>query len=109
MTIKGGLLLALAVLTAAYVVYWLLSARTSRCASGNGSRPSWLLAAIGFVTNFFDTLGIGSFAPTTSIFELLDSATPQTRRDCANPTMSATRRDRMTVAYRVDVPALAAG
>jgi uncharacterized membrane protein YfcA len=26
--------------------------------------------AVGFVTNFFDTLGIGSFAPTTSIFKL---------------------------------------
>ena len=26
--------------------------------------------AIGFVTNFFDTLGIGSFAPTTSVFKL---------------------------------------
>ncbi len=26
--------------------------------------------AIGFVTNFFDTLGIGSFAPTTAIFKL---------------------------------------
>ncbi|MFC4311973.1 sulfite exporter TauE/SafE family protein [Steroidobacter flavus] len=25
---------------------------------------------LGFVTNFFDTLGIGSFAPTTSIFKL---------------------------------------
>ena len=28
-------------------------------------------SAIGFVTNFFDTLGVGSFAPTTSIFKLL--------------------------------------
>lgn len=28
-------------------------------------------ACIGFVTNFFDTLGIGSFAPTTAIFKLL--------------------------------------
>jgi uncharacterized membrane protein YfcA len=27
--------------------------------------------AIGFVTNFFDTLGIGSFAPTTSAYKLL--------------------------------------
>ena len=27
--------------------------------------------AIGFVTNFFDTLGIGSFATTTSLFKLL--------------------------------------
>ena len=36
-----------------------------------GSRmPSPLQAAIGFVTNFFDTLGIGSFAPTTSWFKL---------------------------------------
>jgi uncharacterized membrane protein YfcA len=26
------------------------------------------LAGIGFVTNFFDTLGIGSFAPTTALF-----------------------------------------
>src|SRR5262249_15464096 len=26
---------------------------------------------VGFVTNFFDTLGIGSFAPTTAIFKLL--------------------------------------
>ena len=29
-----------------------------------------LRASIGFVTNFFDTLGIGSFAPTASIFKL---------------------------------------
>jgi len=27
--------------------------------------------AIGFVTNFFDTLGIGSFAPTTSLFKFM--------------------------------------
>jgi uncharacterized membrane protein YfcA len=31
--------------------------------------PSALQLAVGFVTNFFDTLGIGSFAPTTSIFK----------------------------------------
>jgi uncharacterized membrane protein YfcA len=31
--------------------------------------PTWLETAIGFVTNFFDTLGIGSFAPTTSLFK----------------------------------------
>jgi hypothetical protein len=30
--------------------------------------PTLLGAAVGFVTNFFDTLGIGSFAPTTSLF-----------------------------------------
>lgn len=32
--------------------------------------PSWLEATIGLVTNFFDTLGIGSFAPTTSWYKL---------------------------------------
>lgn len=31
--------------------------------------PKALEIAIGFVTNFFDTLGIGSFAPTTAIFK----------------------------------------
>ncbi len=38
-------------------------------AVGGFKWPSWLEAVIGFVTNFFDTLGIGSFAPTTSIFK----------------------------------------
>ena len=34
------------------------------------SSVSWLpLSGIGFVTNFFDTLGIGSFAPTTSFYK----------------------------------------
>ncbi len=73
MTTKAALLLALAVLTSTYAVYWIFIARQgrkSRGASGNASRPSFLLAAIGFVTNFFDTLGIGSFAPSTSIFKL---------------------------------------
>ena len=31
--------------------------------------PDWADAAIGLVTNFFDTLGIGSFAPTTALFK----------------------------------------
>ena len=32
--------------------------------------PTWVDVSIGFVTDFFDTLGIGSFAPTTAIFKL---------------------------------------
>ncbi|MGH7506069.1 MAG: hypothetical protein ACRELX_10480 [Longimicrobiales bacterium] len=31
-------------------------------------KPTLLETAVGFVTNFFDALGIGSFAPTTAIF-----------------------------------------
>lgn len=33
-------------------------------------KPSVLELTIGFVTNFFDSLGIGSFAPTTSWFKI---------------------------------------
>jgi uncharacterized membrane protein YfcA len=32
--------------------------------------PTWFQTAIGFVTAFFDTLGIGSFATTTAAFKL---------------------------------------
>lgn len=32
-------------------------------------KPIWISAVIGLVTNFFDTLGIGSFAPTTAAFK----------------------------------------
>ena len=40
-------------------------------ATGEDSpRPTPLGLVIGFVTNFFDTLGIGSFASTTAIFKL---------------------------------------
>jgi uncharacterized membrane protein YfcA len=40
-------------------------------ATGEDSpRPTPLELVIGFVTNFFDTLGIGSFASTTAIFKL---------------------------------------
>jgi uncharacterized membrane protein YfcA len=56
LTIKAALFLALGFLTSSYVFYW--------------ARPSFLHAAVGFVTNFFDTLGIGSFAPTTSFYKL---------------------------------------
>ena len=34
------------------------------------ARASWLRIGIGFLTNFFDTLGIGSFATTTTLFRL---------------------------------------
>src|SRR5512132_830498 len=34
--------------------------------------PTALQTAVGFVTAFFDTLGIGSFATTTSVYKLRD-------------------------------------
>lgn len=53
-----ALLAGLGALTAAYVIGW------SRSAGG----PTFLQIIIGAVTNFFDTLGIGSFATTTAAF-----------------------------------------
>ena len=45
--------------------------RTERLQSAAApANPGVLRLAIGFVTNFFDTLGIGSFATTTAIFRL---------------------------------------
>ena len=65
MTIKTLLILALAGFTVFFVATLAAAVKKNR-----GQAPSWLQAAIGFVTNFFDTLGIGSFAPTTAIFKL---------------------------------------
>jgi uncharacterized membrane protein YfcA len=44
--------------------------RAAAATGEDSPRPTPLGLAIGFVTNFFDTLGIGSFAPTTAIFKL---------------------------------------
>lgn len=43
----------------------------SPASSHPSSGPRLSDAFVGFITNFFDTLGIGSFAPTTAIFKLL--------------------------------------
>ena len=62
---KLVLLVALGVVGAVFVAVWWRGAR----ADPDRGLPSPLHAAIGFGTNFFDTLGIGSFAPTTSLFK----------------------------------------
>jgi len=60
-----GLLAALALF---YVVRWIMIER-ARAASATRA-PGLIQTITGFVTNFFDTLGVGSFAPTTSVFKL---------------------------------------
>jgi uncharacterized membrane protein YfcA len=67
MTPKVILLAALAVIVLVYVLYWLQAGRKARAAGE--VRPGFFDLAVGFVSNFFDTLGIGSFAPTTSVFK----------------------------------------
>jgi uncharacterized membrane protein YfcA len=47
---------------------WYRAARARALADARAPRRSEVL--VGFVTGFFDTLGIGSFAPTTALFKL---------------------------------------
>jgi uncharacterized membrane protein YfcA len=72
------LLAVLAALGAFFAWRWF---RTER-ANVRAASPGVLRVAIGFVTNFFDTLGIGSFAPTTAAFKfrrlVADEAIPGT-------------------------------
>ncbi|MFZ0035828.1 MAG: sulfite exporter TauE/SafE family protein [Candidatus Acidiferrales bacterium] len=72
---KTAVLVALAVFTIGYLIVWFAAGRTSSGASGaaesqGSGRTTPAQLAIGFVTNFFDTLGIGSFATTSSLFKL---------------------------------------
>jgi len=63
-----GLVIALSLASACYAWLWF---RLERAKSASEPRtPRLADAVLGFVTNFFDTLGIGSFAPTTAIFKL---------------------------------------
>jgi hypothetical protein len=55
-TPKNALLAVLILVTAVFVALW--------------SRASWRHLVIGLLTNFLDTLGIGSFATTTAMFRL---------------------------------------
>ncbi len=51
---------------AAFIVGGIYAARRSAAVRW----PTPMEVVIGFVTDFFDTLGIGSFAPTTAIYNL---------------------------------------
>ena len=70
---------ALAAFTAYYLGAWYTGARAARTDSGapaearDAAMPSPMHFGLGLVTNFFDTLGIGSFAPTTAVFKFLKS------------------------------------
>ena len=72
MDARAILLLLLALVTAGFIIVWFAGARKSGAESETGpaKAPTLLQLFIGFITNFFDTLGIGSFAPTASMFKL---------------------------------------
>jgi len=66
---------ALAAFTAYYLGAWYTGARKAQSEPSappeakDTAMPSPTHLGIGLVTNFFDTLGIGSFAPTTAIYK----------------------------------------
>lgn len=72
---KSALFVALGALTVAYVAFWYVSVKKARASGTSGPAtspvaPGPFEIVLGFVTNFFDALGIGSFAPTTSVFKI---------------------------------------
>lgn len=73
MPLKTILLAVLAVVTVAFLLVWARHLRAAVGAPGHEDAPApptIFQTVIGFVTNFFDTLGIGSYAPTTAVFKL---------------------------------------
>ena len=67
MPTKFLLLAALLILTAVFLIIWLVAVR--RTHPRGAVAPSARQLGIGFVTNFWDTFGIGSFATTTAAFK----------------------------------------
>ncbi len=88
MDAKLILIAALIVITIVYLVFWWTHARAKHSAGAHGAhepvRPTALQLGIGFVTNFFDTLGIGSYATTTAMYrawKLVPDEQPDGRGD----------------------------
>jgi uncharacterized membrane protein YfcA len=69
-----ALFATLSVLVAIYVARWWIALSRSRSlppgALERAAAPGPIHTGVGFFTNFFDTLGIGSFATTTTIYKL---------------------------------------
>jgi uncharacterized membrane protein YfcA len=67
---KTILLALLGVIAVVFTGYWFVSIAASRRSSGTAERamPNGYELAVGFITDFLDTLGIGSFATTTTLY-----------------------------------------
>jgi uncharacterized membrane protein YfcA len=65
--LRGALLLALGVVSVAFTGYWW---RALAAEKGSWRWPNPLELGIGFLTDFLDTLGIGSFAVTTALYKM---------------------------------------
>lgn len=63
---RDALFVALAIVTLGYLIMLVRSLR-QQAADGEKLRPTLGMSVISFIANFFDTLGIGSYATTTSM------------------------------------------
>ena len=76
--VRTILLVLFGLFGAAVVVAWLRAAtRDKRAGAGDFRFPDALRLGLGAGTNFFDTLGIGSFATTTTAFTMLRLVPPE--------------------------------
>ena len=72
MSVRIGLLTLIGTILVGFALLWLRDIARRRARGSNETAlPTPVEVAIGFVTNFFDTLGIGSFATTTAAFKAL--------------------------------------
>ena len=72
MSARIALLIIVGVMSVIFIALWVRSLWRARIASvSDGIQPTFTQLAIGAVTNFFDTLGIGSFATTTAAYKAL--------------------------------------
>jgi uncharacterized membrane protein YfcA len=67
MSAKGVLFAVLALFAVGFAATWATAVQRAR---GGRAWPGLWHLVIGFITDFFDTLGIGSFAVTTSMYKL---------------------------------------
>lgn len=66
---RNVILIALLAIAAGYVVFWVRAVRRGPTRTAS-SAPGATHLGLGLVTNFFDVLGIGSFATTTTVYRL---------------------------------------
>jgi uncharacterized membrane protein YfcA len=65
---KTLLLAALVAISLVFSAFW--AAAITRRGAVSQAWPGWIRSAIGFIANFFDTLGISSFATTTTMLRM---------------------------------------
>jgi uncharacterized membrane protein YfcA len=76
-TLKLTLFMALGIQSIIFIFWWVRCERQTRAGqklineNEASDAPTLVQLAVGFVTNFFDTLGIGSFATTTASYKLM--------------------------------------